>query len=817
MSRLTRAERELLDRDPQLVAALRLVLDDEALAAAVERLPRPSEEAGARARPAVRRLRYKPGGSILAAVEVPGPRSHWYLLAGYAPAGAPKLEKDRLVGRGGALVDEDGGWLLAPALSDRRIRAGTVVRARRPDLLAYNPRRRLVLREPVRSGEAGLGRVLKVYARETRRPSRRTLRDLAAAGVPLAATSTSPNRNVHVSAWMPGRHAEPARDGPVARAALDRLNRVALPKSEPTWDAREVVARAEAATESIAEILPAVATPAVELARRLAERLPGAAVGPVGSMHGDFSPDQLLVDDDEATLVDLDDCATGPLAWDAATWLASQLAAGVLDAVALPGDEPAPELYAAALALRVVEPFRRRQPAWDLTTARLLDHAHAVLDGAGRPRRQPTRAAGPAPTRRRRQSAKPRPRRHRESGLSALLPPLPVTEHGEPNLLRRAWPDGDRVILELVTSSGRIGVAHWRPGQPRVQPVAPADDAALPGLAATLAADGMLVGHRLGKRAVVRTSDGYAKVVRPSRAAPAAARHAAVRTALASVRGGPAVPDLLGVDEASGVLRFAAVPGQSLEAGVGAWEAAEATKIGRRLGSVLRSFGTARLDGLPTHDARDEGRVLGDWAAQALGFDLLITADRESFEALVCHALNLLAALDGDPQLAGARRPAPNGSHRPRPLPGSAFDATADTDAVGRLVHRDLHLGQVLGTRNRLGLLDLDTAALGDPALDVGNLLAHLDLEVAAGRCAPAVAAAFVDGLLGRLDLDGSTVAAYRASTLARLVAVHAFRPDAARLVPALLASAGSTPGEGRLRDASHVARAGRRVEVGTE
>jgi Phosphotransferase enzyme family len=50
------------------------------------------------------------------------------------------------------------------------------------------------------------------------------------------------------------------------------------------------------------------------------------------------------------------------------------------------------------------------------------------------------------------------------------------------------------------------------------------------------------------------------------------------------------------------------------------------------------------------------------------------------------------------------------------------------------VVHRDLYEEQVmLGAR--VGLIDLDDAALGPPELDVGNLLAHIDLvELRAGR-----------------------------------------------------------------------------------
>jgi len=50
-----------------------------------------------------------------------------------------------------------------------------------------------------------------------------------------------------------------------------------------------------------------------------------------------------------------------------------------------------------------------------------------------------------------------------------------------------------------------------------------------------------------------------------------------------------------------------------------------------------------------------------------------------------------------------------------------------ETRDPGRIVHRDLHLGQVLvGPGGRVWLVDLDLVSRGDPALDVGNFVAHL-------------------------------------------------------------------------------------------
>ena len=106
------------------------------------------------------------------------------------------------------------------------------------------------------------------------------------------------------------------------------------------------------------------------------------------------------------------------------------------------------------------------------------------------------------------------------------------------------------------------------------------------------------------------------------------------------------------------------------------------------------------------------------------------------------------------------------------------------------LAHRDLHDGQVLLPAGLAaappGLLDLDTAALADPALDAGNVLAHLDLAAAAGHLGAARAAAV--GVVHHAALDPGRVQVLRRAAALRLCAVHAYRPAAAEVVPALLA-----------------------------
>jgi aminoglycoside phosphotransferase (APT) family kinase protein len=95
-------------------------------------------------------------------------------------------------------------------------------------------------------------------------------------------------------------------------------------------------------------------------------------------------------------------------------------------------------------------------------------------------------------------------------------------------------------------------------------------------------------------------------------------------------------------------------------------------------------------------------------------------------------------------------------------------------------VHGDFHAKQVLLQEGTVGVLDLDGAGSGDPALDVGNLIAHLDRNVLSGRLGhehvALLATSFCEGyrergcraVLDRADL-------YTAVVLLRL-APHPFR-----------------------------------------
>jgi aminoglycoside phosphotransferase (APT) family kinase protein len=95
------------------------------------------------------------------------------------------------------------------------------------------------------------------------------------------------------------------------------------------------------------------------------------------------------------------------------------------------------------------------------------------------------------------------------------------------------------------------------------------------------------------------------------------------------------------------------------------------------------------------------------------------------------------------------------------------------------VVHRDLYEEQVL-LGDRVGLIDLDDAALGPPELDVGNLLAHLDLlGLRSGRTLDRAAEALLDGYSRRGRLDARLLERCRTLSRLRLACIH----DEARLL----------------------------------
>lgn len=283
--------------------------------------------------------------------------------------------------------------------------------------------------------------------------------------------------------------------------------------------------------------------------------------------------------------------------------------------------------------------------------------------------------------------------------------------------------------------------------------------AALPGLLGDPTA--RLVAHRPGRRAVVAHDDRdgrslFTKVVPASRLA-ALARTASWRP------DGVDVPAVLAVDPV-GTVTTAALPGTGLHA------------LGRSEGR--------RTDDLRSGTPRGDGAA---WRAAGAAVAALHRSPPPT------HARPHGLADELGVTLGWLRRAGEHGALDParvEHLTGLVAEAAARDELVRHgawaTLHRDLHEGQVVVAGDgRAALLDLDLVAVGDPALDVANLLVHLRLRDEQARLAgdvgppraPARAAAFLAGYGPGPDpsrLQGLAVLA-----AARVAAVYAFRAPA--------------------------------------
>jgi hypothetical protein len=321
--------------------------------------------------------------------------------------------------------------------------------------------------------------------------------------------------------------------------------------------------------------------------------------------------------------------------------------------------------------------------------------------------------------------------------------------------LRRAWPrGGDEVPLELEGPDGSIVVGRWFAGSaacvqelertpgarlgddPRLLLQPAGADRRLPGLAAEVRRGGHLVAHRPGRRAVVRRRSGrYVKYTRAGRAPSLAARHDHLA---ATLRGLAVVPTVL--EARQDRLELAALGGLAPLA-VDTTDPQAWDERWSQVGACLVAL-AARAPGteLDRHGPGDEAAVTRTWVDRAVTADLLPAAD------------------------VGA------------PL----APLTEDRPAAFGTAHRDLHDGQLLFDGGVIGILDPDTLAAAEPALDVANLLVHLDLRVDQGLLDPDARDRAAAVLLSTAGSDPETVRrlpAHRAAARLRVAAVHAFRP----------------------------------------
>ncbi len=354
--------------------------------------------------------------------------------------------------------------------------------------------------------------------------------------------------------------------------------------------------------------------------------------------------------------------------------------------------------------------------------------------------------------------------------------------------LRRAWArSGEHLLLEFIAGDGRIVPGQWMKDPAALERVARQTarqsagsaechgaptavleserillqlggaDRKLAGLRTLLARpDATLLAHRPERRATVRLGDPaaarFAKVVRPSQIHEVTTAPAH----LASLSDRPfAIPAVVEVDEPNGIVTCSRLQGSSLHELLGQVKAFVdgAGEAGRALRGL---HGCEPPRHCATHDAASE-------------------------IAMLTKHLDRLRALEPDVH-AGfadtARR---------------VFETLAESSCGSVLLHRDFYDKQVfIDPAGRTGLLDFDTFALGEPALDVANMLVHLQLRAMQQRCsldcAERATAAFLEGYRPDAAVR-QRLAAYQDATRLRLACLYTWRPQWRHLGPALVES----------------------------
>lgn len=342
-----------------------------------------------------------------------------------------------------------------------------------------------------------------------------------------------------------------------------------------------------------------------------------------------------------------------------------------------------------------------------------------------------------------------------------------------PLRLHRVWPrDADHLLLEYRDRANRLFPAQWRSDAAVLQKtldeiqqhlraadattkstvvragrhsilIQPGgEDRKLKSLRSLIEDGGELLSHRPERRAVARNGRGhesFLKVTSPStasslvRAAEHLHRHAR----------GFVIPELLSADERHGITEWSAMRGASVfDFSINDF-VLNATQVGRTLRALHE---VVQPQWLAAHTGSAESNVLEKWISHLRNFWPERAAGlEEAARDCICTLRNL-----------------------------------PETSAV---IHRDFFDKQLILTpEGAIAILDFDTLASGDPALDVANYLAHVRLRaIQRGWSCEMTRAAMNAFLPGYGEITGPDVErrldAYLRAAAIRLVCVYAFRP----------------------------------------
>ncbi|MDQ1106344.1 phosphotransferase [Nocardioides zeae] len=328
------------------------------------------------------RLRVKAGTS--AALAVRRGTDHLLVLAA-ADHARPKLAKshDRAARLGAVVAADPEAGLLATTLVGDRDLPGLRHLPADAVVLSANPQRRVVARLDGPDGPAVL-RVVRPAAHAAAVRGPRTL--AGRAGTPRLLDAHA-RRGALTTSWVPGRPLDGSPDPRALRRAGTAVADLHGTTTDLPLEDRPLRALAQA-RDQLALLLPAEADRVAALAARTATALRDAPSGPVVTLHGDLSRDQLVVDPTTGRvgILDLDRARRGEAADDLGNLLAddlvqgqgsgrgeaSALLAGYAAVRPLPDPTALRAWTAGHLLRRAVEPFRTCAPDWRSATAALL-------------------------------------------------------------------------------------------------------------------------------------------------------------------------------------------------------------------------------------------------------------------------------------------------------------------------------------------------------------------------------------------------------------------------------------------------------------
>jgi len=268
--------------------------------------------------------------------------------------------------------------------------------------------------------------------------------------------------------------------------------------------------------------------------------------------------------------------------------------------------------------------------------------------------------------------------------------------------------------------------------------------------------------YRPGKRCTLRMdfSDRfpgrlYLKVFRPRKARRVEAR---LRTLGSLIHGIEVhVPAIVALIPEDGVLVLEEIPGTPLDAIL-------ETGSGRREACGLAARGLARLHSTPV----GAGLSPIEWWTR-----------RDELDAVARQCWGL----SRHPEFTSRR------AEDLLVLAGSALEGAAFSAPV--LLHRDLHPQQLFLNGSAVGFVDLDDIAVGAAEIDLGNLLAHLDLfGLFQNRQSPPLdeAAHMLESeYCAARPLSRQALLVARGASLLRLAGVYAGSPELVALVPLLV------------------------------